>query len=125
MSNAECTEKGLHPQALKIAQEAMPGEGIVGDTSSLFKMMGDPTRMSMIIALQATELCVCDLAELTGVSQSAVSHQLRVLRQARLVSYRREGKNAFYTLQDEHVHEIVKMALQHVAEMYKPENEAR
>lgn len=122
MIKAECLEKNLHPQALDIARKVLPTEPVIADTCTLFKMMSDPTRMSIIIALQEVELCVCDLAELTEVSQSAVSHQLRVLRQARLVSYRREGKNAFYTLQDEHVREMVKMALEHVGEIYVAEN---
>ena len=114
--NAKCTEKATHPDQITKASLAMPDEQLLFDTSALFKVMSDPSRMKIIIALLAAELCVCDLAELIGISQSAVSHQLRVLRQARLVRYRRMGKNAYYTLQDDHVSQLVRTAIAHINE---------
>lgn len=88
------------------------------DVSDLFKIMGDPSRMRMIMALLETEYCVHELADLTETSQSAVSHQLRIMRQARLVRYHREGKHAYYSLQDDHVRQLVELALDHVNELY-------
>ena len=114
--NGKCTQKATHPSQIRKARQSMPDEEMLLDTSALFKIMSDPSRMKIIIALLAAELCVCDLAELTGISQSAVSHQLRVLRQARLVRYRRDGKNAYYSLQDDHVSQLVRIALEHINE---------
>ncbi|MDD2578642.1 MAG: metalloregulator ArsR/SmtB family transcription factor [Eubacteriales bacterium] len=88
------------------------------DVSDLFKIMGDPSRMRMIMALLEQEYCVHELAELIETSQSAVSHQLRIMRQARLVRYRRDGKHSYYSLQDDHVRQLVQLALDHVNELY-------
>ncbi|MFY9500158.1 MAG: metalloregulator ArsR/SmtB family transcription factor, partial [bacterium] len=79
-----------------------------------FKVLGDPTRIKILSALATEELCVCDLAAALELSVSAVSHQLRVLKGARLVKYRREGKNIFYSLDDEHVISLFRLALEHV-----------
>ncbi len=106
----------LHPESINQARRAIPPERDLLDISELLKVLADPTRMRLISALLKVELCVCDLTELVGMSQSAVSHQLRILRQSRLVRCRREGKNAFYSLKDSHVQQIVEIALLHVRE---------
>jgi ArsR family transcriptional regulator len=90
----------------------------VQDASAFFKVLGDPTRMRLLCALQDAR-CVGDLATVLNMSQSAVSHQLSILRQARLVRLRRAGKQTIYTLADEHVEQIISLALVHVRELYK------
>ncbi|MCI8280936.1 MAG: helix-turn-helix transcriptional regulator [Lachnospiraceae bacterium] len=84
--------------------------------ADLFKVFGDPTRIRILHALSCRELCVCDIAETLGMTQSAISHQLRVLKQSRLVTYRREGKTIYYSLADNHVHTILAQGLEHVME---------
>ena len=98
------------------AADEMPDESALYDAAELLKVFGDPTRLRMIAALCRSELCVCDIARLLGMTQSAISHQLRVLKQARLVATRREGKTIFYSLCDEHVQRIFYCALDHVME---------
>ncbi|MBO7395439.1 MAG: winged helix-turn-helix transcriptional regulator [Ruminococcus sp.] len=99
----------------RVADE-MPDESALYDAAELLKVFGDPTRLRIIAALCRSELCVCDIARLLGMTQSAISHQLRVLKQARLVAARREGKTIFYSLCDEHVQRIFNCALDHVME---------
>ena len=82
-----------------------------------FKLLGDPTRVKIVFALSREELCVCDLANLLGVSQSAVSHSLRALRQMRLVRFRKEGKIAYYALDDEHIAHLLDEGFRHVEEL--------
>lgn len=96
--------------------DAMPDESALYDAAELLKVFGDPTRLRIISALCRSEMCVCDIAKLLGMTQSAISHQLRVLKQARLVTTRREGKTIFYSLCDEHVQRIFYCALDHVME---------
>lgn len=84
--------------------------------AELFKTMGDPTRLRIIYALMNQELCVCDLAAVTGASESAVSHQLRLLRQQQLVKFRREGKMMYYSLLDNHVAILIEQGLEHINE---------
>ena len=86
------------------------------DLAELFKVFGDSTRIKILYALSERELCVCDISELIGVSQTAISHQLRVLKGAKLVKYRREGKNVFYSLDDDHVRSIINQGMEHVEE---------
>ncbi len=112
-----CSAESTHPELIDKAKQGMPDDLDLDDASYLVKVLADPTRMRMIAALLASELCVCDLADLTGMSQSAISHQLRVLRQSRVVKYRREGKNTFYSLDDEHIRLLVATAIAHVREM--------
>jgi len=85
--------------------------------SGLFKAFGDPTRLKILKALSISELCVCDIAAISGVSQSAISHQLRYLRMSRLVKYRRDGKMAYYSLDDEHVRSLLEIGQSHVEEV--------
>ncbi|NOY53921.1 MAG: winged helix-turn-helix transcriptional regulator [Deltaproteobacteria bacterium] len=84
--------------------------------SETFRALGDPTRMKIIFALSLEELCVCDVANLLGTTKSAVSHQLRILRNMRLVKYRKEGKMVYYSLDDEHIEDLFEMGLQHAEE---------
>jgi len=94
----------------------LPSDAKVGIYSDLFKAFADPTRLKILMALSASELCVCDIAAVAGVSQSAISHQLRYLRMARLVKYRRDGKMAYYSLDDDHVRSLLEIGLSHVEE---------
>jgi len=94
----------------------MPDDGILCELSEFFRVFGDSTRIRILYALSKSELCVCDLARLLGISQSAISHQLQVLRSSRLVKYRREGKTVFYSLDDEHIFTIINMGLKHLEE---------
>jgi len=95
-------------------QATMPNEDLLYDLANFFKVLGDSTRVRILMALDVSELCVCDLADALSMTKSAVSHQLRALRQARLVRYRKEGKNVFYSLDDEHVRAVIEMALVHL-----------
>ena len=109
-----CEETGIHPQQVSVALSGMPKPAEIRGASELLKAVGDPTRMRILCALADRELCVCDLQAVLGLSQSAVSHQLRTLRNARLVTYRREGKMAYYTLADDHVRRLLDLSLEHV-----------
>ena len=102
-------------QVEKISAVLKP-EGIIRRTAELFGVLSDPTRVKIFLALSQAELCVGDLARLVGVSDSAVSHQLRILRNMGLVDYRKEGKMAFYSLSDEHLERILEQSLDHVSE---------
>ena len=97
-------------------RDAMPPEDDLFEVAELFKAFGDSTRAKIICALSQSELCVGDLALLLEMNQSAVSHQLRLLKQARLVKTRRDGKVRYYSLADEHIQEMVKVAFDHVME---------
>ncbi|MBR1752829.1 MAG: winged helix-turn-helix transcriptional regulator [Ruminococcus sp.] len=94
----------------------MPAQEEIIDLSELFKVLGDPTRIRILCALSEGELGVSDIASLLGYTQSAISHQLRVLKQARLVKYRRDGKAVLYSVSDDHVHTMMAMGLEHVNE---------
>ena len=107
---------GKNVQKVKSLASLMPVEEEVADLSELFKVLGDPTRIRILCALLNGELCVCDIAELLDYTQSAISHQVRALKQARLVKYRREGKTVFYAVSDDHVHTILSMGMEHISE---------
>lgn len=94
----------------------MPREELLYDLAELFKVFGDTTRIKILCALFEAEMCVCDIAALLGMNQSAISHQLRVLKQARLVKYRKDGKVVYYSLDDEHVKHIFGQGLVHINE---------
>ena len=95
----------------------MPSDEIIFDVAELFKVFGDTTRMRIICALKENELCVGDIAEITNTTISAISHQLRILKQAKLVKYRKEGKVVYYSLDDEHISQIVKKGREHIEEL--------
>ena len=94
----------------------MPKDEIIYDLAEFFKVFADSTRMKIIYALMEKELCVCDIAEIVGTTQSAISHQLRLLKQSKLVKFRKEGKEVFYSLDDDHIEEIVKKGREHIEE---------
>lgn len=95
----------------------MPSDEIIFDFAELFKVFGDTTRMRIICALKENELCVGDIAEITNTTISAISHQLRILKQAKLVKYRKEGKTVYYSLDDDHVLQIFEKGREHVEEI--------
>ncbi len=94
----------------------MPNDETLYDLAELFKIFGDSTRIKILYALFEAELCVCDIAQLLGLTQSAVSHQLRVLKTSRLVKPRKEGKTVFYSLADDHVRKIIAQGMEHINE---------
>ena len=110
----QCTM--VHHTLIEAVRAKLPQEEVLYDLAELFKVFGDTTRVKIISALFASEMCVCDIAELLHMSQSAISHQLRVLRQARLVKPRKEGKVVFYSLDDEHIKHIFDAGLEHILE---------
>ncbi len=117
MDRAVCGAYEVHPERVEKARAALPKEAALKEAALFLKALSDPTRMRLLLALKAAgELCVCDLALLSGVSVSAVSHQLRLLREARLVEFRREGKQVYYRLKDGHVFTLLEEALAHAEE---------
>lgn len=111
-----CGEEGPHMDVVKRVQEQLPPDEMLYDLAELFKMFGDSTRVKILYALLESELCVQDLAKLMEVTQSAISHQLRVLKAKKLVKFRREGKNVLYSLADEHVVRILSQGMEHIEE---------
>jgi len=111
-----CDTTCNHRDTLDAIANQMPADEILYDVAELFKVFGDCTRIKILCALFESELCVCDIADVLGMSQSAISHQLRVLKQTRLVKYRREGKTVFYSLADAHIQTIFNQGLEHVLE---------
>jgi DNA-binding transcriptional ArsR family regulator len=106
----------LHEDVVRAVLAKMPDENELSDLSDFFKILGDSTRSRIVCALDASEMCVCDLAALLGMTKSAISHQLRALREANLVKNRREGKVVYYALADDHVKEIFEKGLEHIRE---------
>ena len=109
-----CESCEVHENLLKIVNEKMPEETELYDLAELFKVFGDSTRMRILFVLFEAEVCVCDLAEALNMTQSAISHQLRILKQNKLVKSRREGKSVFYSLADDHVRTIVDQGREHI-----------
>lgn len=114
-----CSCTIIHEDVVKRAKEFIPDEETLYDLADLFKVFGDSTRIKVLCALFQTEMCVCDIAALLGMTQSAISHQLRVLKQARLVKYKRNGKVVYYSLDDDHVKSIFNQGLIHISEKNK------
>ena len=112
-----CQEKIIHSENVKKAGEYIPDLETLHNLADIFKALSDPNRLKIVISLMACELCVCDLAAVTGSSDSAVSHQLRILRNLKIVRYRREGKIVFYRLDDDHVDSLINQSLEHVKEL--------
>ena len=111
-----CEQLEVHEELLSVVRENMPQEETLYDLAELFKVFGDSTRIRILFVLFEAEVCVCDLAEALGMTQSAVSHQLKILKQSKLVKARREGKSIFYSLSDGHVRTIIDQGLEHVNE---------
>lgn len=111
-----CGEECVHEDLLKIVNDTMPEETELYDLAELFKVFGDSTRIRILFVLFEAEVCVCDLAEALHMTQSAISHQLRILKQNKLVNSRREGKSIFYSLADGHVRTIIAQGREHIEE---------
>lgn len=117
MAELECCESTeVHEELLKIVRETMPEETELYDLAELFKVFGDSTRIRILFVLFEAEVCVCDLAQALNMTQSAISHQLKILKQNKLVKSRRDGKSIFYSLADEHVRTIIAMGREHIEE---------
>ncbi|SFN85989.1 ArsR/SmtB family transcription factor [Proteiniclasticum ruminis] len=116
MRAERCDCDVIHEDVLNIVLDKMPAEESLYDLAELFKVFGDSTRVRILWALDAHEMCTCDLAYALNMTQSAISHQLRVLKQAKLVKNRREGKIVYYSLADDHVRTIFDQAMEHVSE---------
>lgn len=111
-----CADPHVEPERAAALRSRLPDEHTSQELAETFRVLTDPGRVRLIVALlEAGELCVCDLAEATGLSQTACSHNLRLLRSRRLVRYRRQGRNVFYALDDAHIRLLLDVALQHVA----------
>ena len=111
-----CEFMHVHDDMVKKVMDAMPEGEALQNLAEFFRVFGDSTRIRILYALSQSELCVCDIANLLGMGQSAISHQLRILRAAKLVDFRREGKTVFYSLADDHVCRILNQGLEHVEE---------
>ena len=115
--NVECCDFiHAHEDVVEKVRQELPGEDTLYDLTELFRIFGDSTRVRILYVLFEAEMCVCDIAALLGLTQSAVSHQLRALKNVRLVKSRREGKTVFYSLADDHVKTIIDQGLEHVRE---------
>ena len=115
-SPPQCEYMHVHDDILRRVQADMPSEEALFDLSELFKLFGDSTRIRILYCLFESEMCVCDIATLLQMSQSAISHQLSVLKKSKLIKYRRAGKTVFYSLADDHVRTILNQGMDHVNE---------
>lgn len=120
MNNDEiiCDCEVIHSDIVEEVKKRMPNEDDLYDLSDFFKVLGDSTRTKIIWALDEHEMCVCDIAVLLNMTKSAISHQLRSLRQANLVRFRKEGKVVYYSLADEHVKDIFEKGMEHIKEKF-------
>ena len=109
-----CEIHATHPEHIKLAKLHELDDTTSLRLAEIFKVLGDPTRIKLLALLSASEMCVCDIADALGMKQSAISHQLRVLRGARLVKFRKDGKEAWYFLDDDHVVKLMNQGLEHV-----------
>lgn len=117
INTCNCSE--IHEDIVNEVKGVMPEDEMLYDLAELFKVFGDTTRIKILYALFSKEMCVCDIASLLGMTHSAISHQLRVLKQARLVKFRKEGKVVYYSLDDSHISQIFDCGLNHIQETYK------
>ncbi|MDL2295271.1 metalloregulator ArsR/SmtB family transcription factor [Lachnospiraceae bacterium OttesenSCG-928-E19] len=111
-----CDTCHIHTEVTERMKKNMADEDKLRDLADLFKIFGDATRVRILCVLQEQEMCVCDLADVLGMTQSAISHQLRTLKQAKLVKNRREGKTVFYSLADGHIQTILSQGMEHIME---------
>ncbi len=117
MKKAPCCEVNeTHPEQIERVKNRLPDEDTLFALADLYKLFGDSTRLRILYVLLDTELCVCDIAELLGMTVSAISHQLRLLKQAALVKYRKSGKSVLYSLADSHVQTILAQGMEHITE---------
>ncbi len=115
-NDEKCEVTLIHEDNVKKAINELPNDELIADLSDMFKIFGDQTRVKILMALESGELCVCDIAAVMDMSQSAISHQLRVLKQSNIVKTRRQGKVVYYSISDDHVKEIFDIAMVHVQE---------
>lgn len=111
-----CGYMHLHEDVIRRVNQEMPEEETLFDLAELFKIFGDSTRIRILYVLFQSEMCVCDIAQLLGMTQSAISHQLQTLKKSKLVKYRRQGKTVFYSLADAHVRTIIGQGMEHITE---------
>ncbi|MDA0747384.1 MAG: metalloregulator ArsR/SmtB family transcription factor [bacterium] len=111
-----CEDHIVDKERVRQAAQALPSQRVLNGLAETFKVLSNPSRLKIIHSLSKNELCVCDLAALLGSTDSAVSHQLRLLRGMRLVKYRKDGKLAYYSLDDQHVHQLLQAGLEHLQE---------
>ena len=111
-----CEAQFIHEDRVKSARKAIHADNTLLGMTETFGVLSDPTRLKIVLALSKEELCVCDIAALLGVTESAISHQLRLLKNLRLVKYRRNGKMAYYTVDDEHIEDLIRVAIRHISE---------
>ena len=116
VNHQQAMEGELHEELISTVNADMPDEEMLYDLAELFRIFGDSTRIKILYVLFEAEMCVCDIAQLLGMTQSAISHQLRVLKQSKLVRCRREGKTMYYALADDHVRTIIGMGMEHLCE---------
>ena len=114
--NERCEYMHVHEDIVAKVEKEMPDDEILFDLAELFKIFGDSTRIKILYLLFESEMCVCDIADLLGTSQSAVSHQLRTLKQSHLVKFRRDGRNILYSLADDHVYTMLNQGMSHICE---------
>ena len=112
----KCEFMHIHDDVVDKVNESMPDEESLYDLADFFKVFADSTRIKILYALLQTEMCVCDIANVLNASQSAISHQLRLLKQMKLVKFRREGKTIFYSLSDNHIENILNQGMEHIGE---------
>ena len=111
-----CDVTCVHNQIIEAVKEKMPAEELLNELADFYKVFGDATRIKILCVLLRSEMCVCDQAEMLGMTQSAISHQLRVLKQMKLVKNRREGKTVYYSLADGHIQNIISQGMEHIME---------
>ncbi len=114
-----CITEGIHQEVVQAVHKKMPAAVALYDLADLFKLFGDSTRVRILWALSESEMCVCDLCALLQMKQPAVSHQLKNLKQSRIVKARRDGKVIYYSLADEHIRQLLTLAMDHIVEPRK------
>lgn len=112
----QCQCDIVHSDIVEKVEKQIENEDVLYDVAELFKVFGDSTRTKILSALFSSEMCVCDISSLLNMTKSAVSHQLRILRQTKLVKFRKSGKEVYYSLSDDHIYKIFHLAIEHVKE---------
>ncbi len=117
-----CDCNMIHENVVKDTLSKMPEKELFQKLAEFFKMIGDPTRTKILFALDQNEMCVCDIANVLGMTKSSISHQLATLKQSGIVKYRKEGKEVYYTLDDDHVQQVFEIAIEHIQHKEREEN---
>ena len=116
MDYEECEDNSIHNDKIIKAQKEMLSEDMIFEVSNLYKVFSDETRLKILNALLTSELCVCDISELLGMTHSSISHQLKILRDMRLVKAKKVGKSVYYSLKDDHIQKIIEIGVEHINE---------